>query len=223
MRHKFFTPILVSVALCLRGFTAFASDPIRLPNGFSITPDAAPHSVLTPLNPGMPGRRDVTLGQPVNTVLSPDGGTLLVLTSGYNREGPQRFDEHVFVFDVTSFPPRQIEALPIPNSFCGIAWNPNGQEFYVSGGVDDRVYVFTRTSPTRFTRTAAISLGHARGNGLLSNLPAPQNAAAPKPMVAGLAVNQLGTLAIVANFYNDSISFIDLKTRKKTGELDLRP
>src|SRR5262245_62003965 len=103
MRHKLLAPHLVfAVLFGLHGHTAFASDPIRLPNGFSITPDAAPHSVLTPLNPGMPGRRDVTLGQPVNTVLSPDGGTLLVLTSGYNREGNQRFDEHVFVFDVTS-------------------------------------------------------------------------------------------------------------------------
>src|SRR5262249_25459945 len=146
-----------------------------------------------------------------------------VLTSGYNREGPQRFDEHVFVFDVASFPPRQIQAVPVPNSFCGIAWNPNGQEFYVSGGVDDRVYVFTKGSSNRFTRTASISLGHGRGNGLLSNLPQPLNAQAPKPMVAGIAVNQSGTVGIVANFYNDSVSFVDLKTRKKTGELDLRP
>ena len=42
-------------------------------------------------------------------------------------------------------------------------------------------------------------------------------------MAAGIGVNQAGTIAVVANFYNDSISVIDLKTRKKSAELDLRP
>ena len=122
---------------------AVASSPIDLPNGLAITPDAVPHSVQMPLNPGMPGRPDVTLGQAVTTTVSPDGSRLLVLTSGYNTEGGRgaRFSEYVFVYDITSFPPRQLQALPVTNSFCGLAWNPNGQEFYVSGGVDDRVYV----------------------------------------------------------------------------------
>src|SRR5262249_43956107 len=74
-----------------------------------------------------------------------------------------------------------------------------------------------------FSRTASIALGHSRANGLFSNLPAPLNVEAAKPMVAGIAVNQSGSSAVVANFYNDSISIIDLKTRKKTAELDLRP
>jgi DNA-binding beta-propeller fold protein YncE len=200
-----------------------ASDPIRLPNGLMITPDAAPRSVLMPLNPGMPGRKDVALGQAVTTALSPDGTALLVLTSGYNKESAQKFDEYVFVFDVTSYPPRQLQALPVPNSFCGIAWNPNGQEFYVTGGVDDRLYVFMKGHDNRFARAASIALGHPRGNGLFSNLPAPLNAEAPKPMAAGVSVSQSGTSAIVANYYNDSLTFIDLKTRKKSAELDLRP
>src|SRR5262249_34542931 len=151
MRH---TRLLTVILIGLYTMLARASDPIRLPNGLSITPDAAPRSVLTPLKPGMPGRRDVTMGQAVTTALSPDGNTLLVLTSGYNREGNQRFDEYVFVFDVASYPPRQVQALPIPNSFCGLAWNPSSQEFYVSGGVDDRVYVFTKNSSQKFSRTA---------------------------------------------------------------------
>jgi DNA-binding beta-propeller fold protein YncE len=187
-----------------------------------ITPDAAPRSVLTGLNAEISGRRDVALGEAVTTALSPDGATLLVLTSGYNKEGGQKLDEYVFLFDVTANPPRQLQAVPVPNSFCGLAWNPNGQEFYVSGGVDDRVYVFTRNAG-RFSRSAAISLGHPRGNGLLSNAPAPLNADAPKPMTAGIAVDPSGAVAVAANFYNDSITVLDLKDRKKTSELDLRP
>src|SRR5262249_26545853 len=133
------------------------------------------------------------------------------------------FSEYVFIFDVTTYPPREIQALPVANSFCGLTWNPSGREFYVSGGVDDRIYVFSRSADGKFSRTASISLGHPRGNGLLSNAPAPNNAEAAKPMVAGIAVNQSGTMAVVANFYNDSISTIDLTTRKKIAELDLRP
>jgi DNA-binding beta-propeller fold protein YncE len=203
---------------------AMASDPVQLPNGLTITPDAAPRSVVTPLNPGLPGRPDVTLGQAVTTALSQDGRTLLVLTSGYNREGREKFNEYVLVFDVTVYPPRQTQALPVPNTFCGLAWSPDGREFYVSGGVDDRIYVFgMRGAANKFSRVGAIGLGHSHGNGLLSNTPAPSNAGAPKPMVAGVAVNRSGTVAVAANFYNDSISVIDLKARKKTAELDLRP
>jgi DNA-binding beta-propeller fold protein YncE len=203
--------------------TAWASDPILLPNGLSITPDAAPHSVLTSLNPGMPGRRDLTMGEAVTTALSPDGNSLLVLTSGYNKEGAQKFNEYVFVFDTSVYPPRQVQALPIPNSFCGLAWNPNGNEFYVSGGIDDNIYVFTKGWSGMFMRAASIPLGHSRSNSLWANLPAPSNTQAAKPMTAGITVNASGTVAVVANFYNDSISVIDLKSRKKTNELDLRP
>jgi DNA-binding beta-propeller fold protein YncE len=89
--------------------------------------------------------------------------------------------------------------------------------------VDDNIYVFSRTRQGGFGRTAAIPLGHKKANGLFANLPAPFDADAARPMVAGISVNQSGSMAVVANFYNDSISIIDLKTRKKSGELDLRP
>jgi DNA-binding beta-propeller fold protein YncE len=223
MRHKQLLVAALAVMACASQVPAMASDPIRLPNGLVISPDAAPRSVLAPLNPGIPGRPDFTLGQAVTTALSPDGSRLLVLTSGYNRDARQKSNEYVFIYDVTAFPPRQLQAVPVPNSFCGLAWNPNGREFYVSGGVDDNVHAFTRGASDRFSRTAVIALGHPRGNGLVSNAPAPLNAQAPKPMAAGIGVNQSGTTAMVANLYNDSISFIDLKTRRKTGDLDLRP
>jgi YVTN family beta-propeller protein len=203
-----------------------AADPVQLPNGFSITPSAIPHSVDAPLNPGLPDKPNLTLSQPVTTVLSPDGTRMLALTSGFNKErgvkGGQT-NEFVFVYDVTSFPPKQLQALPVANAFCGLAWNPNGAEFYVSGGVDDKVYIFARDSQGLFARAAMIGLGHAHGNGLLSDAGPPHDKDAPKPMAGGIAVNKSGTLAVVANFYNDSISTIDLQSRKKAAELDLRP
>src|SRR5262245_23856689 len=97
--------ILTAMTIIIYTMLARASDPIRLPNRLPVPRNAAQRSVLTALNPGMPGRRDVTMGQAVTSALSPDGTTLLVLTSGYNREGNQRFDEYVFVFDVRTYPP----------------------------------------------------------------------------------------------------------------------
>jgi len=204
-----------------------AADPIQLPNGLEITPFAAPHSVLLPLKPGSADHPDFTLGQGVTAALSPDGRQLLVLTSGYNLEARGRkgaSSEYVLVYDVTRPQPARVQALPVPNSFCGLVWNPSGQEFYVSGGPDDKVYVFSRgAKDSSFSQRAAIPLGHSSGLGLLSNAPAPLSIAAPKPVAAGIAVNHSGTTAVVANIYNDSISVIDLKSRKKTAELDLRP
>src|SRR5215831_12100921 len=151
MRTKLAISILLAFcAVSVR--TVKASDPISLPNGLMITPDAAPHSSLMLLNPGMPGRKELTLGQAVTTALSPDGNTLLVLTSGYNKDGPQKYDEYVFIFDATVYPPLQKQALPVPNSFCGLTWNPGGNEFYVSGGVDDNIYIFSRTRQGAFGR-----------------------------------------------------------------------
>src|SRR5262252_7008128 len=206
MRAKSLQTSILVLVCAVSDCAARASDPIYLPNGLMITPDAAPHSSLMMLNPGMPGRRDLTMGQAVTTALSPDGSTLLVLTSGYNKDGPQKYDEYVFIFDATVYPPLQKQALPIPNSFCGLTWNPDGNEFYVSGGVDDNIYVFTKSTAGSFSRTAAIGLQHARANGLLANLQAPLNAAAAKPIVAGISVNASGSMAVGANFYNDSIS-----------------
>jgi DNA-binding beta-propeller fold protein YncE len=221
------------IVLCLAVLTAFcaanvanAADPIQLPNGLAITPIAAPHSELLPLNPHLDGKPDYSLSQPVSTALSPDGKRLLVLTSGYNKERGVRdgqTSEFVLIYDAGVFPVRFVQALALPNTFCGLEWNPDGNEFYVSGGVDDKIYIFGRNDDNTFSRRASVALGHAHGKGILSNLPAPNNAQAPKPMVAGIAVNRSGTAALVANFYNDSVSMVDLKARKAAGELDLRP
>ncbi len=217
-------PVLLAILTVLPN--ARAADPIQLPNGFAITPTAAPHSVLITLNPHLDGKPDYALSDPVSEALSPDGKLLLVLTSGYNKErgvkGGQT-SEFVLVYDAGVFPVRFLQALPLPNTFCGLAWNPNGNEFYASGGVDDKIYIFARNDDNTFSRHASIALGHTRGRGLLSDQPTHEGAQPPKPMVGGVAVNRSGTVALVANFYNDTVSMVDLKSRKATGELDLRP
>ena len=190
-----------------------------LPTGMTITPMAATGSFYVPLNPGLADFPDYVAGQPQTTALSPDAKTLLVLTSGYNRmndasgrEVKRDSNEYVFVFDVSGGKPVKMQTLPVPNTFNGMAWNPNGNEFYVSGGVDDDVHVFAMQNGKWNESGAPIVLGHKKGLGV-----------DVKPMIAGVAVTADGKKLLVANFENDSMSVIDLALRKKTAELDLRP
>ena len=98
------------------------------------------------------------MGQAVTTVVSPDKKTLLILTSGFNtwsypdgpnagKKIPADSTEWVFVFDISLTAPQQKQALPVPNSYSGITFNPDGSEFYVSGGkmcIRDRVCFLLR-------------------------------------------------------------------------------
>ncbi|HEY3645008.1 MAG TPA: phosphoesterase, partial [Gammaproteobacteria bacterium] len=89
------------------------ADRTRLPNAQFITPLAAPGSTFQALNPGLKDFPGYTVGQAMSEALSPDGKTLLILTSGYNRlngsDGKQLeadSNEYVFVYDVSEAVPR---------------------------------------------------------------------------------------------------------------------
>src|SRR5690242_3230914 len=190
-----------------------------LPTGMRITPTAAPGARFSVLNPDLPGSPEFTAGQAVSTAVSPDGATLLILTSGYNIRydsngnlAPQQSNEYVFVYDIGSKPPKKVQVLQVPTAFNGLAWNPNGTEFYVSGGEADVVHVFVRQGSMWREDGAPIALGHASGLGL-----------AVRPEVAGIAVNAAGTRLVAANYENDSISLVDTGSRTKIVELDLSP
>ncbi|MHB8412383.1 MAG: bifunctional YncE family protein/alkaline phosphatase family protein [Candidatus Acidiferrales bacterium] len=190
-----------------------------LPSGMTITPMAAPGAFFVPLNPDLPGLPSFVAGQPVTTAVSPDGETLLVLTSGYNRmddasgrEIKKDSNEYVFVFDISHPQPRKVQVLQVPNTFDGIAWNPDGAHFYVSGGVDDDVHTFASQNGRWAEIGSPIALKHGKGLGI-----------SVKPEAAGVAVTADGKRLLVANFENDSVSMIDLAARKKIAELDLRP
>lgn len=197
-----------------------------LPTGMSITPTAAKGSVFQPLNPDLPDLPQYTADHPVSTAVSPDGSTLLVLTSGFNLnfspEGKKvsgQSNEYVFVYDIRQQPLVKKQVLKVPNTFAGIAWSPDGSRFYVSGGGNDNVHVFGKGAEK-----------DAQANGQWSELPEPialghENALGVKahPVVAGLAVSPSGTRLLAANYQNDSVSLLDLASRKKIAELDLRP
>src|SRR5579862_87955 len=87
---------------------AVAAQPVEIPTGQTITPTAAPGAVFQSLNPHVSTAPNYTVGQAETTAVSPDGKTLLILTSGYNLNAdakgnidPATTTEFVFVFDIS--------------------------------------------------------------------------------------------------------------------------
>ena len=196
---------------------------ILLPTGKRITPLASPGAHFELLNPGLKDFPTFVAGQAMSTAVSPDGNTLLVLTSGFNRingtDGkpiPGDSDEYVFVYDISRGPARKKQVIKVPNTFAGIAFAPSGKEFYVSGGVDDNLHSYLLKAAGGWAETGApIPLGHHSGLGFTPG---------KDPLAAGgIAVTPDGKSALVANIYNDSVSVIDLAARRVVHELDLRP
>src|SRR5438270_584261 len=202
--------------------------PQGLPTGMSITPTAAPGSKMLFLNPDLPGMPAFLADHRIATALSPNGHTLLVLTSGFNRiydikakRIPELSNEYVFVYDVSQGPPVKRQVLPIPNTYMGIAWANDGKSFFVSGGSDDNVHAFALSEGRWMESPPAIPLGHEHGLGIDDEEESKDHR--NKPVAAGLAVSRNGSRLLVANNMNDSVSLIDLPQKKVVAELDLRP
>ena len=134
----------------------------------TITPLAPAGSQFQQLNPDLPDNPAWLATHAATTTVSPDGGTMLVLTSGYNRvfdQGsnsltsfyPADSEEYVFVYDISSGAPIKKQVLPVPVTYFGIAWDPTSRNtnpvgsdtsahFYVSGCSMDDVHVFSYDS-----------------------------------------------------------------------------
>jgi len=235
--------VLAAGVACLLAGPALAQSGVQLPNGQYLTPTFATGSVFQALDPHLPGYKDFRAGWAVRTAISPDGKTLLVLTSGYNllnyKSGAQRgqnnpaaSNEYVFVYAVggdTAAAPKLRQVLQVPDSFYGLVWAPNGQQFYVSGGVNDAVFVFGNASGT-WAQTSTIALNHPS---FANNLTGIDALLAPflanglgflaHSSTSGLAITPDGATLVVTNIYNDSISVIDTASNTVLWEFDLRP
>jgi len=231
-----------------------------------ITPLAPPGSQFQSLvTPWLVNGNPWLAGQAVSSAVS--GGTLLVLTSGFNRIfdgpglsnmafGPQSpivgwapgqskapggppanspSSEYVFVYDISGGAPVYQQAVMIPNSFHGIAFDPSQNAFYVSSGMGDfpfagngypdpaspqydNVHVFTLGSnqiwapaPSTLAPGPELLLGHTTGGIGLAVSPAEptplvNSSIYVQPCAAGVAVSSDGQTLVVANYYNDSIT-----------------
>jgi YVTN family beta-propeller protein len=209
-----------------------------LATGQIITPSAAPGSTFQPLNPGLTDAPAYTVGQAVSTVVSPDGNTLLILTSGYNQLydssgtfSPGDSEEYVFVYDISGAAPVQKQVVKVTNTYMGIAFSPDGTHFYVGGGIDDVVHGYAQSGGT-WSEVAGVDGGalailhHTCGNTFLVPGAFPGSnqvcASVQPPGTAGLDVSGDGSLLVIANHENDSISVVSLPSGT-FADLDLRP
>jgi DNA-binding beta-propeller fold protein YncE len=209
--------------------------PQILSTGQWITPLAPFGASFQPLNPQLPDNPTYTAGQAVTTTVSPDGKTLLILTSGYNlwayttgpnagNENPADSNEYVFVFDISHGRPLQKQVLQVPNTYSGIAFNPAGTQFYVAGGCNDLVHIFGLTAGVWSEVQTPVALGHlATVNPELGNYGG--LGLETEPLASGLSVSQNGQTIVVANYENDSVSVLTQSAGgwAKSAELDLRP
>ncbi|MBV8531277.1 MAG: hypothetical protein JO104_08155 [Candidatus Eremiobacteraeota bacterium] len=155
-----------------------------LPTGQRITPLAAPGAQLERLSTGLRADGNADASGAMSLALSPDGATLLLLTSGYNTDyaypdGREvRFSvpdpmtgarskvmttltQWIFVYRVAADGALQFaQRIAIPDAFVGLAWAPDGRRFYVSGGIDDRLVVYERRGDSFQLDPPAIVLGH---------------------------------------------------------------
>ncbi|HMF28628.1 MAG TPA: hypothetical protein VKE42_07635, partial [Candidatus Cybelea sp.] len=178
--------IILVLSLCALTTVGSAASDVegQLPTSQKITPLAAPRAQLMRLQTGLRDDGDADAAGAMSLSLSPDGTTLLLLTSGYNNEysrpdgKPIRFPvpdpltgatssvtspitQWIFVYGVAADGALQLaQRIAIPDAFVGLAWAPDSRRFYVSGGIDDRVAVYAKQGDTVALDAPEIILGH---------------------------------------------------------------
>jgi YVTN family beta-propeller protein len=234
------------------------SEPALLPTGQSITPTLAPGSTYQTLSTGLRPDGNADANGAITTALSPNGKTLLVLTSGYNSGLETTYGtpitvpylnpvtglpsstttgsfNWVFVYDVSSGQPVKTQQIQLASTFDGLAWSPDGQRFYVSGGQDDRVYIYKATPSQGYVADAPFAVLNHNSN---DNQPQPTydggifkgtlvgaelggTGLLPGAQTAGVAVSADGTTLYAANMNDDSVSVVDTTQRTVEGEYHL--
>ena len=161
-------------------------------------------------------------GLPDPTVVDPNVGG----TGGYNQA------EFAFVYDITRGTPDLVQRIPITDTYNGLAWDPHGGRFYVSGGIDDRILVYKLDHATdQYSPDAPfIVLGHNSNDaaaipkydgGILKKTPAGRAipALVTGAVAAGFDLSRDGKTIVVANFENASATIADTTTRKVVAEV----
>ena len=182
---------------------------MNIPNtGQQITPLAPPETFTRrSLGPGLAAYPDHVVGNAVTAITSPDGKTLVVLTTGdygiYTSTGSQdkaNSTDWIFIYDITNPVPVQKRVLQIPNSYNGIVFDPSGTTFYAAGGRNDNVHIYALTAGAwAEAATSPIALGHT------------SQAGGVVPEAAGIAISTDGTKLVVTNYGNVPRSLLSPK------------
>ena len=211
---------MAALALLCSAGSALAhddDDDVTAP-GMVLTPLATPGAKVTRLGTLDGTAKSPAISNPAAMAASPDGTLIAVLTSGFNGmalpTGAADYahsTERVMLFRVSASGAVKVAEAPVPASFAGLAWSPDGTQIAVTLGFVDAVMLFRWDGHALVADAGAIPLGHTAGLGLRV-----------RPAAAGVVWAGSDRL-LVANFFNDSVSLVDVGKRTVAGEIDLRP
>ena len=215
--------LTVASMMCFGPVEAASQSSSVLPTGATITPNAAPGSVSQALTVDLPDYPNRAVDGAQTTSISPDGKTLLILTSGFNKlrdangaVQPQDSSEYVFVYDISnSSAPVKKQVVFVPRAFGGLVWSPDGTRFYVAGGPDDNLHTYAQTSGQWAEVGTPVPLNHKGG---LMNLETQTG-----PTASGVGITADGRTVVVANWETDSVTTVDVLNGVVLSEFDLRP
>jgi YVTN family beta-propeller protein len=117
--------------------------------------------------------------------ISPDGKTLAIANCGWNTHA-------LHIVDIET--EKEVANLPVSRAWNGIAWAPDGRKIYLSGGIANNIYVFTKGDTDTWTMGDGLKL---KGND------------DKKTAIAGLALSADGRTLFVLNDSDDSLYVLD--------------
>jgi len=147
-----------------------------------------------------PAGRQTALGDlPVNAVLSPDGGHILIVNSGAGVQALQV---------VSTADSRVVQTIPytVPHDvFIGVVYSPDGKSAYASGGGENVVHTFSVRADGTLSPTGDIVIGTSTQN----------------PYPAGLSVSPDGKTLYVANNLANTVAIVDVASRTVTATVSV--
>lgn len=191
-------PLLLAMSACSGSVTRSGSDHAGSPRERPVDRFAYVGGTLLPTGVRLdPVGREIPVGNmPLSVLASPDGRYAALLLSGWREEGLQIVD--VAAGHVT-------QTLPQKGAFVGMAYSPDGSTLYTSGGGADFIYAY-HWQDGRATLSDSIDVtapGDHRGS---------RN-------VAGIALAPDGATLYAAENLSDSLSVVDLASRRVVQRL----
>jgi YVTN family beta-propeller protein len=134
---------------------------------------------------------------PLAMSVAPGGNRVALLLCGWRQQGVQIVDRKSGAV---------LQTLPQPAAFLGLIFAPDGKTLYASGGNDDSIFVY-RWNGSEATADGKIEL-------MERPKPVPKRDPAGTQYPAGMSISGDGRLLFVAENLSDTLTVIDLETRK---------
>ena len=169
-----------------------------LPNGWTLTPA---------------GQQLPVSDLPMNMELSRDGRWLLVTTNGNG-------DQTVEIIDLIA--QKSVQNITVKKSWLGLAFAPEGKQFFVSGGDDNEVLIFD-FADGKATEAGKLNLGSDSYHALddKQRTAARREGRGEYAFPSGIAATPNGKWLYIAENLSNKVAVIDLATKKVVTKIDV--